>query len=148
MAHFAKINLNNIVTEVVSVNNSIILENGIEIEQKGVDLLRTLYNDPNAVWKQTSYNANFRGKYASLGDTYDSEKNAFIPLKPFANPSFVWDEQKYMWVPPTPHPTDGPSYDWNEDTLAWVTSPVQTHPDYLNLGDPSKNQVFDPNFRP
>ena len=61
MASFSKLDNNNIVTTVVSVVNKVITDNnGIEQEQLGIDFLKTLYNEPNAIWKQTSYNTHNR----------------------------------------------------------------------------------------
>ena len=92
MAYFAKLNSNNIVETVISVNNSVIIDNnGIEQEQLGIDFINNLYNT-NDNWKQTSYNTNggihslggvpFRKNYAGIGYKYDEELDAFIPPKP------------------------------------------------------------------
>ena len=95
MASFAKIE-NNIVITVVSVVNEVLKDsNGVEQEQLGIDFLRTLYNEPNAIWKQTSYNTNggvhsnggtpFRKNHAGIGYTYDQQRDAFIPQKPYTS---------------------------------------------------------------
>ena len=91
MAHFALLDSKNKVIFVTVVANEKIIKDGIEVEQLGIDFLfntvkiQSLY--PEAVTaKQTSYNANFRNKYAGFGDTFDSEKDAFISDKP-SNPS-------------------------------------------------------------
>jgi hypothetical protein len=83
MAHFAKIGLNNKVIEVLSVNNEVLLDsNGVEQETNGIDFLTKLTGW--AIWKQTSYNGNFRKNHAGIGMTYDEDKDAFIsPKKPF-----------------------------------------------------------------
>ena len=75
MAHFAKLNENNIVVGIHVVNNEVITIDGAESEQVGIDFLTNLHGHLN--WKQTSYNGNFRGKYAAIGDVYDSELDVF-----------------------------------------------------------------------
>ena len=76
MAHFAELDENNIVTRVIVVhNNELINENGMESEQKGIDFCIAHYG---GTWIQTSYNGNFRGKYASGGYIYDPVKDEFI----------------------------------------------------------------------
>ena len=77
MAHFAKLDDNNI-TQVIVVNNEVITdENGIEQEQLGIDFCKSLYGE-DTNWIQTSYNANFRGKFAGIGDTYDEVHDVFV----------------------------------------------------------------------
>jgi hypothetical protein len=127
MASFAKLN-NNIVERVESVVNEVLKDlNGIEQESIGIQFLKTLYNEPNAVWKQTSYNTNggihinggtpFRKNHASIGFTYDSQRDAFIPPKPFN--SWVLNEQTCLWEAPIAYPQDDNRYTWNELTLSW-----------------------------
>lgn len=146
MARFAKLNSDNVVTDVVVINNDVILDdNGNEIEQKGVDFLRNLYNEPNAKWLQTSFTGKIRGRLACVYFNYDPIKNEFFPPKPLEYPSWVWNNEWNGWRPPTPAPTDGPSYDWNEETLSWVISTIQTKAEYLNLGTNTK--AFDPNSK-
>lgn len=78
MAHFAQLDENNIVTGVLVVNNEkLIDENGNESEQKGIDFLKGLFGQ-DTKWVQTSYNGNFRGKYAGIGDWYDEENDKFV----------------------------------------------------------------------
>jgi hypothetical protein len=128
MASFAKIE-NNIVIRVESVVNEVIKDsNGVEQESIGIEFLKTLYNEPNAIWKQTSYNTHagdhdlggtpFRKNHAGIGFTYDSQRNAFIPPKEFN--SWILNEQTCNWDPPTPRPQDGNIYYWNEEILSWV----------------------------
>jgi hypothetical protein len=69
------------------------------------------------VWKQTSYNGNFRKNYAGIGYDWDEARNAFVPPKPFN--SWVLDENTCQWKAPIPMPTDGKMYSWNEGTQAW-----------------------------
>jgi hypothetical protein len=120
MAHFAQLDDNNIVTQVIVVNNTELLdENGQESEAKGIAFCQSLFGGN---WKQTSYNANFRKNYAGIGFTYDSGRNAFISPKPF--PSWVLDEETCGWNPPVPHPTDDKFYTWNEDSQQWIEVPI------------------------
>ena len=114
MAHFAKLDNNNLVQQVIVVHNNELLENGIESEAKGIVFCKSLF-DGN--WVQTSYNSTFRKNYAGIGDTYDSARDAFIAPKPFN--SWVLDEATCRWQAPTPMPTDDKSYTWNEETLSW-----------------------------
>jgi len=127
MASFAKIE-NNIVITVESVVNEVLKDlNGVEQETIGVQFLRTLYNEPNAIWKQTSYNTNagihklggvpFRKNHAGIGYIYDSQRDAFIPQKPYN--SWILNEQTCLWEAPTAYPIDGQKYIWNELTLSW-----------------------------
>ena len=128
MASFAKLNSENIVITVESVVNEVLKDsNGVEQEQLGIDFLKTLYNEPNAVWKQTSYNTvgnvhllggtPFRKNHAGIGYTYDENRDAFIPPKPFN--SWVLNEDTFLWNAPIAYPQDGSIYNWNEETLSW-----------------------------
>jgi hypothetical protein len=118
MAHFAKINENNIVTEVLVVNNEVLLKtDGTESENKGKVFLNGLFG--NATWVQTSYNGNFRKQYAGIGMTYDESNDVFIAPQPFN--SWTLDEN-FDWQPPTPMPIDDNLYEWNEETLSWDLS--------------------------
>jgi hypothetical protein len=113
MSHFAQIDENNIVTQV------------IVIEQDVVDT--GLFGDP-ASWIQTSYNTHggvhsqggtpLRKNYAGIGYTYDSTRDAFIPPKPFN--SWVLNETSCLYEAPTPMPNDGKIYTWDEATTSWV----------------------------
>jgi hypothetical protein len=78
MAHFAKLDNDNIVLEVHAVhNNELLDENGQESEAKGIEFLVN-WSGGYTNWKQTSYNGNFRGKYAGVGDTYDAQNDVFV----------------------------------------------------------------------
>jgi hypothetical protein len=115
MAHFAQLDENNVVTQVIVVdNNELLDENGQESEAKGIAFCQSLLGGN---WVQTSYNANFRKNYAGIGSIYNSELDAFISPKPYA--SWVLDEEACVWNPPTPMPSDGSLYTWNEETLSW-----------------------------
>jgi hypothetical protein len=118
MAHFAKLDDQNIVTEVIVVNNETL--NNLpfpESEPVGVVFL-TEWSGGYTNWKQTSYNRNFRKNYALVGFTYDAVLDAFISPKPY--PSWTLDTEIYQWQPPIPYPTDENLYNWNEDTQSWV----------------------------
>jgi len=127
MASFAKLN-NNIVERVESVVNEVLKDsNGIEQEQLGINFLKTLYNEPNAIWKQTSYNTHggvhsnggtpFRKNHAGIDFTYDSQRDAFIPPKPYA--SWILNESTCNWDAPVARPNDNNMYKWNEEILNW-----------------------------
>lgn len=121
MAHFAQIDLQNLVTQVIVVNNAE-LDNlpFPESEPIGIAFCQNLYG-ANTSWVQTSYNCNFRYNYAGIGFFFDkspSPNGAFIPPKPF--PSWLLDTEKYQWQPPIPYPDDGNAYYWDEETLSWV----------------------------
>ena len=115
MAHFAKLDENNFVIAVNVLSNHVITINGVESEQVGIDFLSNLhgYN----LWKQTSYNRNFRKNYAGRGDYYDSIRDAFIPPKPF--PSWTLNEDSCLWQSPIPYPNDCKMYTWNEEIINW-----------------------------
>jgi hypothetical protein len=126
MASFAKIGLNNKVIEVLSVVNEVLHDsNGIEQEVNGIDFLTKLTGYP--VWKQTSYNTHggvhnnngipLRKNHAGIGYTYDEDRDAFIPKKPFN--SWILNEDTCLWNAPVAKPEDDNRYTWNEQTLSW-----------------------------
>ena len=115
MAHFAKLDENNYVIAVNVLSNHVITINGVESEQAGIDFMSNLLNYP--LWKQTSYNGNFRKNYAGIGYYYDPIRDAFIPPKPF--PSWTLNKESCLWDSPVPYPSDGKRYIWNEDILNW-----------------------------
>jgi hypothetical protein len=118
MAHFAKLDENNVVLEVHVVNNNELLdEHGNESEEKGIQFLIE-WSGGHANWKQTSYNETFRKTYATPGGYYDPINNAFIPPK--YNPSWILNEETYQWKPPIPYPNDGNYYAWDEATVSWL----------------------------
>ncbi len=150
MASFAKIGPNGIVERVESIVNEVLKDsNGIEQEAIGVEFLRNLYNEPNAVWKKTSYNTHcgkhylpdnsglsntqekaFRKNHASIGFTYDENRDAFIPIKP--HNSWILNETTCCWEAPVPYPStftlnlkkpdNTPRediYEWDEDNINW-----------------------------
>ena len=128
MASFAKLNSENIVITVHSVVNEVITDsNGIEQETIGIQFLKNLYNEPNANWKQTSYNTvggvhllggiPFRKNHAGIGMTYDETRDAFIPPKPYN--SWILNEQTCNWESPVAKPQDNNKYTWNEQIQNW-----------------------------
>ena len=117
MAHFAKLDENNVVLEVHSVHNNELLINGIEVEAMGIVFLVN-WSGGYTNWKQTSYNGSFRKNYAGIGYTYDVQRDAFIPPQPYN--SWELNEDTCLWQPPTPMPIDGKLYNWNESTLSWI----------------------------
>jgi hypothetical protein len=114
MAHFAELDENNFVKQIIVVHNNELLDNGIESEAKGIGFCQSLFG---GTWVQTSYNGNFRKNYAGIGFTYDEERDAFIPPKTFD--SWILNEETCLWEPPIPYPTDGKPYLWNEELVTW-----------------------------
>ena len=126
MASFAKIGLNNKVIEVLSVHNNELLDaNGVEQENIGIDFLTKLTGW--AIWKQTSYNTfggihtlggtPLRKNHAGIGYTYDEDRNAFIPPKPYN--SWTLNETTCQWEAPVALPDTENRYNWNEETQQW-----------------------------
>jgi len=114
MAHFAELDENNIVTQVVVINNNELLDGETESEAKGVEFCSTLFGHSN--WMQTSYNNNMRKQFAGIGFTYDSDNDVFISPQPY--PSWSLDDN-HDWQAPTPMPEDDKKYSWNEETQSW-----------------------------
>ena len=125
MSHFAKIDKDNIVQEVHVVDNENVLNNqGVEQESIGIAYLNKIHPG-GGTWVQTSYNENFRHKYAGTGDTYDKVNDVFIEPQPF--PSWTLDEN-FDWQPPVAEPEDNKMqedgsrkgyYQWNETKQIW-----------------------------
>jgi len=126
MASFAKIGLNSKVIEILSVHNNVLKDsNGVEQENIGIDFLTKLTGW--AIWKQTSYNTSggvhklggtpLRKNHAGIGYTYDEDRDAFIPKKPFN--SWVLNETTCLWESPVAYPNDGQRYNWNEQNQTW-----------------------------
>jgi hypothetical protein len=134
MAHFAKLNEENIVVQVIKVNNNELIVDGNESEAQGIKFLNATYKVNNITWKQTSFNTKggvhllggtpFRKNYGGIGYTYDETRDAFIPPKPFN--SWVLNETTCLWEEPIPEPEliqsqidNGNYYDWNEENQTW-----------------------------
>lgn len=118
MAHFAKLDDNNVVIDVVVVNNDVITIDGVESEKAGIEFLTNLYGHSN--WKQTSYNHSIRKNYAGKDYVYDTEWDAFRPPQPF--PTWKLDYDTFHWVPPIPKPAPevGYMWKWSEINQEWV----------------------------
>jgi hypothetical protein len=98
MAHFAKLDENNVVIDVNVVhNNELLDENGNESEAKGIEFLTT-WSGGHTNWKQTSYNGNFRKNYATIDGIYDPVRDAFIAPKYYSN--WVLNEDTCQWESP------------------------------------------------
>jgi len=126
VAHFAKLNQENIVIAVNVVHNNELLVDGVESEQKGIDFINNLLKT-NDTWKQTSYNTHggvhkldgtpLRKNYAGIGYTYDETRDAFIAPQPY--PSWTLNEDTCRWEGPVAYPDDDKHYKWNEETTSW-----------------------------
>lgn len=122
MAHFAKLDKNNVVIDVHAVNNQVIVdENGQESEELGIQFLSKLFFHEN--WKQTSYNNRIRKNYAGIGYVYDPQLDAFIPPKTYA--SWLLNEETCQWEPPIAYPQDGKKYQWDETQQNWIEITVE-----------------------
>lgn len=120
MAHYAFLDENNIVTEVIPGRNEDEVVDGISDWEKWYGDFR------GQVCKRTSYNGNYRKNYAGEGFVFREDLNApdgaFVAPQPFA--SWVLDEATCRWQSPTAMPTDGKFYVWNEDVINWVEIPT------------------------
>jgi hypothetical protein len=123
MAHYAFLNNDNIVTEVIV---------GKDESDTSHDWEQYYGNFRGQVCKRTSFNGNIRKNYAGIGYSYDAVRDAFIPQKPFE--SWLLNETTCRWDPPITYPAGNNIYEWNEESLEWkllatidpVTSGVQT----------------------
>ena len=115
MAHYAFLDENNIVTEVIVGRNETEVVDGVSDWE-------TYYgNRRGQVCKRTSYNGNVRKQFAGVGYTYDETADVFIAPKPFASWSL---DANYDWQAPVEHPADGKQYLWDEANQVWVESPA------------------------
>ena len=118
MAHFAKLDDNNVVVSVIVVSNDSILdEHGNESETIGINFCKNLLGQ-DTLWKQTSYNGRFRKHYAAIGSYYDPKLDAFISPKPY--PSWLLNVDTAVWEAPVLYPADGKDYQWDETALSWI----------------------------
>ena len=110
MAHYAFLDTNNVVTEVITGIDETELIEGLDPE--------TWYgNFRGQVCKRTSYNHNIRKQYAGIGYTYDPVNDVFVAPQPFCS----WTlDVNYDWQPPTPKPDDGKEYAWFEPNQVWI----------------------------
>jgi len=118
MAHYAFLNMDNIVTEVI-----------VGKDENDTNTNWELYyqNIKNQICKRTSYNTSggihknggtpFRKNYAGIGYTYDETRDAFIPPKPYE--SWILNEDSCLWEAPVEYPNDDNQYNWNEETQTW-----------------------------
>jgi hypothetical protein len=117
MAHFAKIDSNNVVEQVTVVANENIQNTDFPASEAiGKEYIASIGLEGN--WVQTSYNSNFRKRYAGIGYTYNAELDAFVPPKPY--PSWTFDNELANWIPPVEMPTDSLFYEWDESTTRWI----------------------------
>lgn len=125
MAHFAELDINSIVLRVIVVDNEAL--DFLEFPESEAYAMPLLYQwyGPGLIWKQTSYNGNFRGNFAGIGYTYYQEYDIFMPSKPY--PSWVLDVPAAQWVAPVPKPSCK-HYTWDENTLSWIYVPPPPSP--------------------
>jgi len=109
MAHYAFLDSNNIVTEVIVGKNE---------GEEGIDWEQYYGNFRGQTCKRTSYNGNIRKNYAGIGYTYDARRDAFIPPRPYA--SWSLNETTCLWDAPTPMPRNDKQYLWHEPAQLWV----------------------------
>jgi hypothetical protein len=116
MAHFAELDENNIVKRVIVVDNRDTSDaHGVEKEYIGAAFCERLLGGR---WVQTSYNHNFRKRYAGVGMIYREDIDAFIAPQP--HPSWALNKDTCEWDSPVPYPEDGNDYLWDEATTSWV----------------------------
>jgi hypothetical protein len=120
MAHFAKLDENNIVIDVIVISNEFAPDPAPEnSEPLGLSFIEKLSESNDYLkgkWVQTSYNNSFRNKYAKIGNIYDEELNVFIEIQPY--PSWTLNED-YDWVAPVPMPEEEGPWEWNEEFQNW-----------------------------
>jgi hypothetical protein len=120
MAHYAFLDSNNIVIEVITGVDEEIIQTDLDGTQVGgsSEAWEIFYgNIRNQVCKRTSYNGNYRKNYAGIGYKYDQERDAFIPPKPFNK--WVLNEETCIWESPVPYPDDENEYVWNDNKSEW-----------------------------
>ena len=113
MAHFAKIDLNNIVTEVIVASQETINSG---LVGNPTDWIQTSYNTSGGIHRLGG--TPLRKNFAGVGYSYDADRDAFIPPQPY--PSWTLNEETCLWDSPVPFPTDGKAYSWEESVLNWV----------------------------
>ena len=124
MAHFAEIDSEGTVQRVLVLSNDRITQDGEEVEELGTAYLQNMF--PDTDWVQTSYNNNFRKRYAGVGMKYDVERDSFIPPQPY--PSWLLNEESLSWEAPFPMPDDDKHYQWDEENQSWVEIEEQPIP--------------------
>ncbi len=117
MAHFAQLDTDNVVTQVIVVDDKDCLgPDGLEQESVGIVFCKSLFGE-DTVWVQTSYNNKIRKNYAGVGYTYNPDIDAFVPPPLFF--SWVLNNDTARWEAPVAMPDDGQMYAWNEETTSW-----------------------------
>ena len=120
MAHYAFLDKDGIVTEVITGRDETETVDGISDWE-------TYYgNIRNQDCVRTSYNGNIRFNYAGIGFTYDADRDAFISPKPYE--SWVLDEETCRWAAPVPYPEDDVMYQWDEETIDWIATDYSAQP--------------------
>lgn len=114
MAHWAKLDENNIVVEVTVGDNN---------DPNGDEGYQWLVDNLGGIWVKTSYNKTIRKNFAGVGYYYNESLDAFVAPQAFA--SWTLNEETALWEPPTPYPTDGALYSWNEETRSWQVVDLQ-----------------------
>ncbi len=108
MAHYAFLDSNNVVTEVIV---------GRDEGTLGIDWEQFYASERGQPCVRTSYSASIRKNYAGIGYSYNPTLDAFIPPQPY--PSWQLDTTTCQWLPPQPYPSDGAMYTWNESSISW-----------------------------
>lgn len=111
MAHFAEVDKDNIVARVLVTDNN---------DPNGDEGYQWLVDTFGGTWIKTSYNATIRKNFASVGYSYDSDLDAFIPPKPYD--SWTLDPASARWIPPVNMPDDGQNYRWDEESKSWLST--------------------------
>jgi hypothetical protein len=117
MAHYAKINENNIVEKVIVAEEDFIKKQEGKWIQTSYNTRNGVHYEPNSNIPRADQSKALRKNYAGIGYTYDETKDAFIPPKPFN--SWILNENTCNWNPPIAMPIDENAYFWNEETLSW-----------------------------
>lgn len=120
MAHYAFLDENNVVTEVITGVDENIIQTDTDGTQVGgsSEAWETWYgNFRGQVCKRTSYSGSIRKNYAGIGFTYDANRDAFLPPKPYD--AWILNEETCLWEAPVAYPADGKSYQWSDDDLTW-----------------------------
>lgn len=117
MQYFAELGLDNIILRVIAVNDENCKDENDNIsEEVGAAWCRS---ELGGNWKLTDYNGVYRKNFAGIGMHYNTQLDAFIPIK--EHDDWVFDEASGKWKPSTPMPDDGKSYEWNSIEKKWTT---------------------------
>lgn len=147
MAHFAQLDENNVVINVVKVADHVLLdENGNENEELGINYLKGIMGGYK--WVQTSYNNRIRKTYASIGGTYNEQHDVFLFKKMYD--SWVFDENELDWVSPVPKPDSIPGYilKWDEENIQWKYEEYVEEIPPAPIPDPTPEPTPDPTPAP